>query len=191
MAKMFVLVRKIHLYSAFVIAAFLLMYFITGIVLIMENNFPRKNVKEVSEKIFFNHAEAEEVTLAHLCKKYEIHGHERKTLQGNGITYSYFKPGYRAEIIFTANEDSVLLKIKKGSFGVLMSDFHRLRGFDSIIHILWGVFYDLSCLALIVFAFTGLYLWLKIEKQKLIGIIFLLTSTVVTAFTVWYLMTVC
>jgi len=190
MVKMFPLVRKLHLYTAFTIAAFLLMYFVTGAVIIMGETFSRKNIRETSEKQFIGN-ESEFAIVARLRKQFQIQGEERKKIETKQTVYAYFRPGYRAEIIFPANKDSVLINLSQGGFGKLMNDFHRLRGFNGLARIVWGVLYDLSCIALFLFGLSGLYLWWKIEKNKLAGGFFFLTSTAITVFTIWYLITVC
>jgi hypothetical protein len=72
-----------------------------------------------------------------------------------------------------------------------MNDFHRLRGFNGVARVVWGVMYDLSCIALFLFGLSGLYLWWKLEKEKLAGVLFFLASTAITIFTIWYLNAVC
>jgi uncharacterized iron-regulated membrane protein len=190
MAKMFPLVRKLHLYAAFAIAAFLVMFFVTGTVIIMDETFSRKSTREVSKKLFIGN-ESEFVVVARLRKQFQILGEERKKIEEKQTVYTYFRPGHRAEIIFPANEDSASINFSDGSFGILMSDFHRLTGFKGLAHILWGVLYDLSCIALFLFGLSGLYLWWKIEKNKLAGGFFFLASTAITVFTIWYLLAVC
>ena len=190
MVKMFPLVRKLHLYAAFAIAAFLLMYFVTGAVIIMGETFSRKSIREISEKHFIP-GESEFVVVARLRKQFQIQGEERKKIEEKQTVYSYSRPGYRAEIIFPAHEDSVSINLSQGSFGNLMNDFHQLRGFNGVAHIVWGVLYDLSCIALFLFALSGLYLWWKVEKNKLTGGLFFLASTAITVFTIWYLLVVC
>lgn len=187
MVKMFPLIRKLHLYTAFTIAAFLLMYFVTGAVIIMGE---RKSIRKTSEKQFIRN-ESQFVIVARLRKQFQILGEERKKIGDKQTVYSYSRPGYRAEIIFPANEDSVLINLSQGNFGSLLNDFHRLKGFNGVAHIVWGMLYDLSCIALFLFGLSGLYLWWKIEKNKLIGGFFFLTSTAITVFTIWYLVTVC
>ena len=187
---MFPLIRKLHLYAAFAIAAFLFMYFVTGAVIIMGETFSRKSIHEVSEKQLI-HNESESVTVARLRKQFQIQGEERKKIEEKQTVYSYFRPGYRAEIIFPAHQDSVSIHLTQGSFGNLMNDFHRLRGFKGVAHFVWGVLYDLSCIALFLFALSGLYLWWKIEKNKLPGGLFFMASTAITVFTIWYLLAVC
>ena len=129
MANMFVLIRKIHLYSAFVIASFLLMYFLTGAVMIMENLFPRMNVKTFTEKIAIKENRPEAQTIDEICKRYDIKGEKSGKDDENGRrNYSFFRPGYRAELFFSNRGDTVQVRIMEGTFASVMNDFHRLRG---------------------------------------------------------------
>ena len=193
MDKIFKVIQKIHLYASFVIASFLLMYFLTGAVMIMGKIFPRKNVKSISEKVVWKNNMAEDEAINNISTQYCIHGVKNKIIKANGgRNYIFTRPGYRAEIIFTEGQDSIQVKINKGTFWSAMNDFHRLRGFTgSWTHKVWAVLYDLSCIALLVFAFTGVYLWWKLERNKRIGTIFIFLSTGLSVFTIWYLMAVC
>jgi len=184
---MLTVIRNIHLYTAFVIASFLLMYFLTGAVMITGSIFPR-NYKTLSEKFAIKNNQTEMETLGEICKQYNIYGNQSKSADLNGRNYSYYRPGYRAEISFMESENFVLIKIDEGTFASVMNDFHRLRGYEGTwTHVIWSLLYDLCCIALFIFAFTGVYLWWKMETKKLMGVIFLLTSTAITAFTIWYI----
>src|SRR4051812_20297631 len=114
---MFILIRKIHLYTAFVIASFLLMYFLTGAVMIMDI-FPTMNFKTLTEKMAIKNNQTEAETINKICKQYDIYGEESSSASVNRKkTFTFFRPGYRAEIFFMDNEDSVEVKIKEGTFG--------------------------------------------------------------------------
>ena len=193
MDKIFLVIRKVHLYASFVIASFLLMYFLSGAVMIMGNIFPRKNVKSLSEKVALKNYHSEAEAIKEISGQFDIHGRESITTNANGgRNYNFIRPGYRAEIIFVEGKDSIQVNIKEGTFWSVLNDFHRLRGYSgSWTHKVWAVIYDLSCIALLVYAFTGVYLWWKLERKKRLGIIFLFASTGITVFTIWYLMAVC
>jgi hypothetical protein len=189
---MFKLIRKIHLYTAFVISSFLLMYFLTGAVIVMDI-FPTMNFQILSEKMAIKNNQTEAEIINKICKQYDIYGEKSSSASVNGKkTVSFFRPAYRAEIFFMNNEDSVQVKIKEGGFGSVMHDFHQLKGYKgSWPHLIWALLYDLSCIALLIFAFTGVYLWWKLERNKWMGIILLFASTGITAFTIWYILSVC
>lgn len=179
-------IRKIHLYSAFVVLAFLLMYFITGAVIIMEDVFPRKTAPEI-KIISIDSFDLSKPIHEQICERYNIRG----TQVSKEWHKAYVKPGYRAEIKFIEGK-KVQLKIDRGSFGRTMSDFHRLRGYTGHwTHIVWALLYDLSCMALLVFAFTGLYLWCRLERKKTAGFLLLMLSTGLTVFTIVYIFWVC
>jgi hypothetical protein len=185
---MFKIVRNIHLYSAFVIAPFLLMYLLTGAVMITDI-FPQMTSNILTEKIAIKYNQTETETITEICKQHNIYGEQSIDTGTNGMrNYLFFRPGYRAELTFTVPESFVLVKIDEGTFGSVMNDFHRIRGYNgSWTHILWSILYDLCCMALLIFAFTGVYLWWKMEPKKLTGVIFLLISTGITAFTIAYI----
>lgn len=193
MDKIFLVIRKLHLYASFVIASFLLMYFLSGAIMIMENIFPRKNVKTLSEKVALKSNKAEAEAINEISSRYNIHGRESNITNANGgRNYTFIRPAYRADIIFVEGKDSIKVNIKEGTFWSAMNDFHRLRGYaGSWTHKVWAMLYDLSCIALLVFAFTGVYLWWKLERKKRLGTIFIFASTGITVFTIWYLMAVC
>ena len=184
---MYTFLRKIHLYSAFVIATFLLMYFVTGGVMVMESFFPRANKKTILEKVAVDRNAPEEITIKGICAAYNIYGELRRTTATNGNkVYNFSRPGYKAELS-RIHTDTIQVNIREGTFGSVMNDFHRLRGYEgSWPHVIWALLYDLSCVSLLVFAFTGVYLWWKLEKSKAIGVVFLLTSTGIMVFTIVY-----
>lgn len=189
---MYTLLRNIHVYSAFVIATFLLMYFVTGGVMILESVFPRISKETTIQTLAVDKYKSEETIMKELSAKFDIHGDLRITTSsdGNGV-YRFMRPGYRAELS-RIGTDSVKVSIKEGTFASVMNDFHRLRGYEGTWRRwLWAFLYDLSCISLLVFAFSGVYLWWKLEKNKRTGIVFLVASTAITAFTILYFYQVC
>jgi len=191
MGKFYNTIRKVHLYTSFIIGAFLLMYFITGGVLIMHDLFPRKTQEEVSQSIPISSSINEPEIISSIKKQYNISGFEKRNAKEDGrVNYSFTRPGYTAQIMLIPGNLMAEVKIQKGTFASVMNGFHRLRGFDGLPHFLWAIFYDLSCIALIIFSISGIYLWWKLMRQKTTGFIFLLVSTGLTLFTVLYLLAV-
>ena len=192
MDKLFKIIRGIHLYAAILTSVFLLMYFISGGIMIMHTLFPRALKETVSEQVTLN-TKPETDNIAEICSRYTIHGSETvKELAGKKRSYSYYRPAYRAEILVDQTAATARVKISEGNGASVMNDFHRLKGYTGgWTHQIWSFLYDLSCVSLIVFALTGVYLWWKKERKKRAGIIFLLASTGITVFTIIYLMVIC
>ncbi|MDH3445297.1 MAG: hypothetical protein OEN50_15335, partial [Deltaproteobacteria bacterium] len=70
-----------------------------------------------------------------------------------------------------------------------MVSFHRLRGYGGgVLYSLWSLLYDLASFSLIIFAFTGKYLWYRLTKKKTLGWIFLGISYGYAAVTIFYLL---
>lgn len=184
---MYTLLRKIHLYSAFIVATFLLMYFVTGGVMVMESLFPRVSKNTILQTVSTNRNTSEETIIKDIAATFNIHGELRTRIPPNGNkVYSFSRPGYKAELS-RVHADSVRVSIREGTFASVMNDFHRLRGYEgSWHHFIWAFLYDLSCVSLLVFAITGICLWWKLEKKKMIGVLFLTTSTGLTALTIAY-----
>lgn len=190
MDKITGMVRKLHLYASVIIASFLLMYFLTGAVMIMGKIFPRKNVSEISEKIALKQGDSADEMVSQIKKKYDIHGSETMLKRPGGFSLNITRPAYKAEIIFNEKENILRVNVRKATFWAAMNDFHRLRGYAGWAHKIWAVIYDLTCVALIVFALTGVILWWKIESKKFWGTVVIILSTGITVFTIWYLFTI-
>lgn len=101
------------------------MYFLTGAVMITGSIFPR-NYKTFTKKIAIKNNQTEKETLGEICKQYNIYGDQSKSADLNRRNYSYYRPGYRAEISFKESENFVSVKIDEGTFASVMNDFHRL-----------------------------------------------------------------
>jgi hypothetical protein len=185
---MYSLLRNIHLYTAFVIASFLLMYFVTGGVMILESAFPRISKETTLQTLPVDRTDLEKKIISDLCNRFSIHGDLRITTSNGGIkVYRFLRPGYRAELR-RVHVDSVQVSIKEGTFGSVMNDFHRLRGYEGTwTHMVWAFLYDLSCISLLVFSFSGVCLWWKLETNKKTGTIFFLASTAITGLTILYI----
>jgi len=112
---MFRVIRKIHLYTSFVIASFLLMYFLTGAVMIFDDVFHRMDTKNLSEKVAIKNNRTETETVAEICGQYNISGEESVNKKNNESSYSYFRPGYKAELFFSKKDTCVYVKIQKGN----------------------------------------------------------------------------
>jgi hypothetical protein len=166
---------------------FLLVFFITGGVMIMHETFPKKDLSQFFKEVEYNPLESDSSVLSSIRITYDIEGSMRKQVSAKERIYTYKRPGYRAEIVLPNQGKKAFIRIKEGNLAVVMKDYHRLIGFDGVLHTTWAIFYDLACIALILFGITGLYLWFKTEKNKMLGALFLLISTATTLFIIIYL----
>jgi hypothetical protein len=184
-------IRQIHLYAAFVLTSFVLMYFISGFVMIFEQTFKRNDVmiEGISRTVPGIHTLGNDSLLAvlqstfHLRGQYEIR--KNKSLQ---TTVSFRHPGFESSVVLVEGSDSVRVTIRRKNFIGVLHAFHRLHGYrGGINYVAWAFMFDLSAISMIMFALSGLYLWFKTERNRLPGWLVIFASTFFVAFTLYYL----
>lgn len=189
---MFDRIRQIHLFAAFILTTFILMYFITGFVMIFEETFQRKevSVKKYAKEIPGISSTQNDTLISLLKKHFDLHGqYEIQRNKSNQILVNFRHPGTETKILIPEGSDSITLTISKKNFTTVMHHFHRLHGYKGgVNYLIWAVFYDLSAFSMFVFALTGIYLWYKVERKKLPGWIVIITFTAFVGFTLFYLM---
>lgn len=183
-------IRNIHLFSALVIGLFVLMYFVTGGVMLMDHMFPRSEAVTTQTVVLQSQGDARDIE--RIRKQFSIGGYETSgTGEGGQKVITWNKPGFRAALKIAADQATAAVEIERGTFGAIMNDLHRIRGYDKdVLRTAWAFLYDLASISLVVFAFTGLFLGLKMPKERGTTIICLLISTALTAFAITYLMMV-
>ncbi len=188
---MFNRIRQIHLFAAFILTAFVLMYFISGLVMIFENTFERKDntVDRVLTRVPGIHALSDDSLLSELGKRFEVSGQYELRRNQSQTTVTFRHPGTEIRAVIATENDSVIVTKRKKNFTAVLHQFHRQHGYrGGWNYYLWAFFYDLSAVAMIIFAITGLYLWYKTERNKWTGYLILISLTLLTFFTIYYLM---
>jgi hypothetical protein len=183
--KTYSFIRKTHLYSGFILLAFLLMYFITGYILTHPNLITAKDPIESNEVYELNipdNISIEELPL-YIQQKFDIHGKRNKarTLATGEIIMEFVKPGLFHEITIAADGKSLSILKREFDLRRTLILYHRMEGYGGgWIYNLYIFMMDLSSLSLIVFAASGIYLWIKIERTLIWGAIFLLIGIIYT-----------
>jgi hypothetical protein len=188
---MYSLIRKIHLYSGLVLAVFILMYFATGFVMIFEPVFKREVESEVKRRIPFDSRPASNPDqLAGLIQEaLGVRGQPSVQFRRDYAVVNFIHPGTLTEVRIPNGGDSLFITTRRGNINTTMHQFHRLHGYPGDpAYVLWAFIYDLSCLSMIIFALSGVYLWYKVERRRRAGWLILTGSTLLTATTIIYLM---
>lgn len=187
---MFQRIRQIHLFAAFVLTAFILMYFVSGLVMIFGETFKRTDtsVDSIVKVVPGIHTFSNDHLLSALRENFDLGGQYTIQRRPAKISVSFRHPGTEANAVIATGTDSVSVTIKKKNFVAVLHQFHRQHGYSGgLNYMLWAFFYDLSACSMIVFAITGVYLWYKNEREKWPGLLILFTFTLFTAFTIYYL----
>jgi hypothetical protein len=187
---MYNLIRQIHLFAAFILAAFVLMYFISGFIMIHEETFKRSDnsIITVSKEVPGIHGHSGDTLISVLRNNFEINGQYQIRKNETQTVLDFRHPGTETQVIVSAGSDSVKVTTKKKNFISTVHQFHRLHGYHGgLNYITWAVVYDLSALSMILFAITGVYLWYKTERIKWPGWLIIIAFTLFMAFTMFYL----
>ena len=189
----YIVLRKIHLYAGLAILAFVIMYFVTGYPMIHHDWFPRPEPVTVTrtEALSYNGPADPAAYSKYLQDTFELRGRPTRARrqQDGSWQFRYFRPGTFYEAVVAPSGESVRITTRKENIVETMVGFHKLHGygFGSIYNV-WSVFYDLASFSMIVFAFTGIYLWYRVTKKKLLGWICLAFSYGYAVVTVLYCM---
>ena len=189
----YAVLRKVHLYSGLAILAFVMMYFVTGYPMIHRTWFPDSDaVKKIrTEPIVYKGIKDPFVYSKYLQDTFDLRGQvtRRRRLEDGSWEFRYSRPGTTYEAVVVPEGNSVRITTVKENAVETMIGFHELHGYGhGKLYNLWAFFHDLASLALIVFACTGIYLWYRLTKKKLLGWILLGVSYGYAVVTVLYLM---
>jgi hypothetical protein len=189
---MYDLIRKIHLYSGLTLLTFVLMYFVSGYVMTHHDWFPggdpRRSVRE--ESLAPALGADPEAYSALLQRRFGLSGKRQppSRMKDGSWKFVYVRPGVTHEAIVPVSGDRVRIARSDVDARGALVGFHRLHGYGGgWLYDLWAVAYDLSSAAMVVFAVSGIYLWYKLTKRRLLGWVLLAISFAFATGTVLYL----
>jgi hypothetical protein len=183
-------IRQIHLFAAFVLTVFVLMYFVSGFVMIFEDSFQRKDTGvSVLKRHIPGIGAASGDTLVSLVKEtFGVRGQYQIRRNNSGTVLTFRHPGKEVQVVVQTLSDSTTCTIRKKNLVSVLHQFHRLHGYyGGANYIAWAIMYDLAAMSMILFAITGVFLWYKTERVRWPGWLILGAFTMLTAFTIYYL----
>ena len=171
---MYCIVRRVHLALSLGLVLFIVMYFATGFVMTHEQWFKQSAPAITERKEFFQHrADGSDEELSRsLQKTFELNGQRNPAvIRKDGLKhFSYSRPGSTFDVVLAEGRDEVTITEKKSGLIGLLHGLHRLHGYGGGgLYSTWSFLYDLSSSALIVFAFTGIFLWFRSTTKRLPG----------------------
>ena len=179
------ILRKIHFVASIFILVFVLLYAVTGFVMVKyewfaQGSYVSKVVKTIP--LASRPDTADLAGLGHQLKEaYHLSG-RLKTFKSkdNKIHCCYQHPGTYCEAILNATLDSITIsQSERMSVGGLAAELHRVRRNEGgFIYTIWFILYDLSALAFIIFALTGIALWFIHRKSLKAGWVVLIPVVV-------------
>ena len=186
------IIRKIHLYASLSIVLLLLMYVVTSYLMIHAELFNTYNQTENVVELEIEPSDVLEENWTEFINKHNIGGRlTREDISPSGeITREYSSVSGSSKINVSSNKSLVTIKKQEKSLTGTLVGFHRQRGYQGPPHYtMYAVMLDLVGVNLIIFAITGMVLWLKLLKNNRIAWAILLAGLAYVSAIVFYLMT--
>ena len=127
---MYDLIRKLHLFSSFFLALFILMYFVTGFVMIFESTFKRENIQEVRVAKAIAHVQMQNAdSLVYWLQQDQgIRGQHAIRMEANQTVVDFWHPGTVTQVKIPYPADTIFITTRKGNIVTILHQFHRLHG---------------------------------------------------------------
>jgi hypothetical protein len=185
---MFTIIRKIHLYSGLVILAFLMMYFVSGYVLIHRDWFGGQSGKpepttRTESLAGYTGPRTPEALAAYVVDRFGLAGRlaipPPQRQPKDAIRFTVFRPGTTREVRIPHDDgETIEIRTVRENLAGLFVHLHRIHGYGAggWAYNAYVLFNDLASASCILFALTGVYLWWMTAKRKIWGVLCLAAS---------------
>ncbi|SRR5579883_3188583 len=166
--------RRIHLFTGLVLLVFVLMYFVTGYVMVHERWFGKRSSKDSSrtEALDLPPGISDAELSRYVQATFDVHGQAGapEHRKDGSIRINYVCPGTAVQALIEPAGKQVTIKTKQYGFAGTANGLHRLKGYHGgWTYWVWSLMYDSASVALIVFAITGVILWYQSTTRHLPG----------------------
>jgi len=190
---MYTFIRRIHLFSGLVLLVFVLMYFVSGYVIIHRPWFGKSEPATIhrQEPLIVSERRSDEEMSRYLQEKYGLRGQRSPANHrpDGSVRFSFVRPGTSFEALIAPDGKSLTITEKHLGAADIANGLHRLHGYHGgWLYLLWAFVYDLASAALIVFAISGVVLWFQSTSRRLAGWLCLALSCGFTASMMGYLL---
>lgn len=182
-------IKKIHLFASLTILAMLIMYLTTSFMMIYHDYF-KVTKKEDSVSVAVLSGQLTEANWPSFLDQHKIHGRlvkENLDRKGNLIR-RYEKVGQATEVIIFKDNRSVQIIRKELNLAGKIIGLHRIRGYGGKIQYnIYAILLDITGISLILFAITGVILWLKLLNHNKVAWIILILGFLYVSSIIGYL----
>jgi len=166
------IIKQIHLYSSLAIVAMLIMYIATSFMMIYHDSFKVDRVTEDPVLIKLSPEEKSDENWQYFIDQQQVAGRlTRENFNKNGdLIKTYSSAGRNTKItIFSDRNEVEKVTTELNSSGKVIG-LHRMRGYGGpLIYNIYAILLDLVGISLILFAVTGVVLWLNLLKNSKIA----------------------
>ena len=186
-------IRRIHLFAGLFLLVFVLLYFVSGWMMIhgqwFHHDGPKKTTR--TEHLAYQGDRSAPEFARYLEETFGLRGKRQPPRQHSDGTwqFNYVRPGQNFEVrVSPAGDQATITTTDFDAMG-LANGLHRARGYGGgWLYDLWSAIYDLASAAMILFALSGIYLWHQFATIRWPGWLCLGLSFGFTAAMILYLL---
>lgn len=160
-------IKQIHLYASLLTVAFLIMYIITSYMMIYHDWFHVEKQNETTSSMLVTPEEINNEHWDDFVKKHQIDGRLiRENFNESGdLIRTYSSADGNSKITIFKDKNEVEIQTTELNLSGRIIGLHRMRGYGgSFVYNFYAVMLDIVGISLILFAITGVILWLKLLK---------------------------
>jgi len=185
--------RKTHLYASLSIVVLLLMYVVSSYLMIHYEWFQTYDQQEEILEIEVEPGEISVDNWDQFLAKNHVSGRlTKENINSSGdVVREYSNASAHYKVTVIEDQDLVEIKARKMNTAGTIVGFHRIRGFGGPLQYnLYAIMLDLVGISLILFAITGMILWLKLLKNNIFAWVVLISGFIYVGAIVTYLLVV-
>ena len=174
---MYRLLRDTHLLLVLFFCVFVLLFGVSSIRFAHNSWFDDEpEVTELTVSVEASQVTSPRALARHLMREHGYRGELGKIRENDGeVTFDISRIGTIHEIRYEQGDDRVHVRLRVFPFTAMLTWMHTHFGFgyEYWLHILWGWLMLLTSIGLLALGGTGIYLWFKIYRERLVGSILL------------------
>lgn len=185
--------RKIHLYASLSIVALLVMYVVSSYLMIHYKLFQTYDQQQEELEIEVGPAEISGDNWNKFLTKNHVSGRlTKENVNSSGdLVREYNNASANFKVTLNKAHDLVKINTRKKNAAGTIAGIHRISGFGGPLkYNLYAILLDVVGVSLILFAITGMILWLKLLKNDPIAWIVLISGFVYFGAVLTYLLVV-
>lgn len=179
---MYPLLRNVHLLLGASCFSILLMYSVSGIEMSHQDWFSNESTVTESVVAVDSRHLSNPRTVAQRLMQDGMWGELQYVQQDDhGFSFRIAHPGTVYAVSYSIHETGLKVQTSVAGFVGMLSQLHHMAGFyreQGVTH-WWGAFVAVSSLALLLLGATGVYMWFRQYKERLVGGIILAVGLIV------------
>lgn len=186
------LIREIHLLSGLFLAGVILFYTISGALIAYAPWLPGAGSTATTERIPLPAGAGASPGALRRFVEEEIAPRGRlvgpQPTPADGLVVRYTRPGGSVEATTTPGQSELVVVTTRHGWIRTLRGLHVLTGYaGGAAFVVWSLLLDLTALAVIGFALSGVYLWYKLSRRRRLGWLVLVGSWCYTLGVILYL----